>query len=162
MKRISLKVGDIFEVSLGDTKKGYVQYIGNDRTQLNSDVIRVFALRTESNAESEEIVKSHVEFYSHVTDVKAGIKDGSWKKVGHSDDIGDSKAPFFRHSDDYGNPDVKKSDRWYVWRMNEPMANVGKLAGENTRADIGVVTWPTHIVARMRTGKYHAFYPDYK
>jgi hypothetical protein len=37
-----LKVGDVFEVSIDTTHKRYFQYIGNDSSQLNMDVIRVF------------------------------------------------------------------------------------------------------------------------
>lgn len=164
MKRISLKVGDIYEAPLADGKKGHVQYIGNDRTQLNSDVIRVFKKRYDSdvNPTVEEITKDDVEFFSHVVDVKAGIKDGSWAKVGHSDDVGDIKNAFFRDSRDYGNPNVKVSEQWFVWRMNEPTIYIGKLKDKNTAADIGVVTWPKWIVYQMQTRKFHGFYPDYK
>jgi Immunity protein 26 len=164
MKRITLQIGDIYEVSLADGKKGYVQYIGNDMTQLNSDVVRAFKIRIDNSVEPdlEEIVKSEVDFYSHVADIKVGIKDGSWTRVGHSDDVGDIRTPLFRYSRDYGNPNVKVSEQWFVWRTNEPMVYVGKLENENTSADIGVVTWPKGVVYQMQNGKFHGFYPDYK
>jgi hypothetical protein len=40
MKRVITKVGGIYEVRLDENIKKYFQYITNDRTQLNSDVIR--------------------------------------------------------------------------------------------------------------------------
>jgi hypothetical protein len=164
MKSSSLKVGDIFEATLEGGKKGYVQYLGNDKTQLNSDVVRVFKNHYDSGLEPsvEEITKDRVDFYSHVVDVKAGIKDGTWKKIGQSDDVGNLKDAFFRDSRDYGNPEIKVSEQWSVWKMSEPMVFVGKLENENTKADIGVVTWPKRIVSQMQTGQFHGVYPAYK
>lgn len=42
MKRVLTKIGDVFEVKIDETSKKYFQYIANDMTQLNSDVIRGF------------------------------------------------------------------------------------------------------------------------
>jgi len=42
-KRIlNTRVGDVFCVYIDETSKKYLQYIANDLTQLNSDVIRAF------------------------------------------------------------------------------------------------------------------------
>ncbi|CAN5467527.1 hypothetical protein BH09BAC6_BH09BAC6_07690 [soil metagenome] len=41
MTRVNTKTGDVFSVKLNNSKK-YFQYIANDSTQLNSDVIRGF------------------------------------------------------------------------------------------------------------------------
>jgi len=41
-KRIVTKIGDIFSVVLDNGNKKYFQYVANDLTQLNSDVIRSF------------------------------------------------------------------------------------------------------------------------
>lgn len=157
-------IGDIYEVPLEDGTKGYVQYIANDVTQLNSDVIRVFKRRekTESISDLEEILDGDVEFYAHVTGMEFGEKDGSWKKIGHSDNVGDLKKPFFRTSSDYGKPSVKVSKEWYVWRINDPKAYVGRLEGENLEADEGSALPPAWVVQRMNTGRYQFFYPDHK
>src|SRR3989338_10410086 len=154
------KVGDIFEVLLKNGTKGYVQYIGNDITQLNSDVVRIFKKRYSSDVTPslEEIVKGEIEFYAHVVGVEVGEEDGSWKRIGNSKELGDPKAPFFRDSRDFGNK-VKISERWSVWHMNEEMIYVGKLDVENVRADIGYVTWPQKVIERMQTGKYSDSYP---
>lgn len=159
-----VKVGDIFEVPMQSGKKGYVQYIGNDMTQLNSNVIRVFKRRESIDTvpDIEAIVKDEIEFYAHVTGMEFGVKDKSWEKIGYSSDVGDLKKPLFRDSRDYGNPLVKVSNEWYVWRINETSVYVGKLKGEYTKADVGIVVWPKDIIARMETGKYLFFYPDYK
>ena len=41
-KRIVTKIGDIFQIKVDDIHAKYFQYIANDKTELNSDVIRVF------------------------------------------------------------------------------------------------------------------------
>jgi hypothetical protein len=41
-KRTVSTIGDVFSVPLGDGHKKYFQYVANDVTQLNSDVIRAF------------------------------------------------------------------------------------------------------------------------
>ena len=154
----------MFEVPLKSRMKGYIQYIGNDLTQLNSDVIRVFKRRDKVEAEIsvDDILKDGIDFYSHVVDVQHGVKDGSWSKIGNSENLGDLKAPFFRSSRDYGDPSIKVSHKWDVWRMNETDEYVGELKGENARAEIGSVTWPKKIAERMQTGEFSNFYPDYQ
>jgi len=158
------KIGEVYEVYLRDGMKGYVQYIANDITQLNSDVIRVFKGREPIDSEPDinKIIDGEVEFYAHVTGMEFGVKDGFWKKIGQSDNLGDLKKPFFRSSSDSGKPSVKVSKEWYVWRINEPSVYVGKLEGENIRADEGSALPPAWIVERMNTGKYQFFSPGYK
>ena len=44
-KRVITKIGDVFCVKF-DTSKKYLQYIGRDLTQLNSDIVRAFKKNT--------------------------------------------------------------------------------------------------------------------
>ena len=165
------QIGDIYEVILEGKCKGYVQYIGNDASQLNSDVVRVFKKRfpLEQDFDLDEILNDEIEFYCHVTGMEFGEKDGSWKKIANSTNIGDAAAAFFRDAGDelekresgaYGMPEVSKT--WYVWRMNQPARKVEELKGDNTNANIGMVTWPKSVVRQMLTGKWDGFYPAYK
>lgn len=51
----------------------------------------------------------------------------------------------------------------YIWKLGDSdFTDVGKLLGENQKAEIGVVNSPQGIITRMRTGKYHARYPTYE
>jgi hypothetical protein len=62
-----------------------------------------------------------------------------------------------------GQEPIKISDKWYVWRINDrDFTNVGKLEGENRKAEIGVVVNPYDIVDRIKTGKYNFFYPNFE
>ncbi|HEV1994480.1 MAG TPA: hypothetical protein VGR03_09120 [Candidatus Acidoferrum sp.] len=159
--RIVTKIGDIFEVPLDDQSKKYLQYIANDRTQLNSSVIRAFKPKYTINAlpAVNEITADAVDFYAHSV-LKPGIIRKIWKKVGNSRDIGDLDV-LFRGTNDILDPQIKISKNWHVWEIDGPSRRVGKLAGRNQKAEIGSVMPADQIVHRMRTGEYSFVYPSY-
>jgi hypothetical protein len=161
MKRVTTRIGDVFSVNLDERTKKYFQYVANDVTQLNSDVIRAFkkAYPTNASPDLADVVGDEVEFYAHSM-VNLGIRMGLWEKVGRSPDVGRVDV-LFRDTNDASNPEVKISNTWYVWKINERFVEVGKLEGENQRAEIGIVLNPRHIVDRLRTGKYNLVYPGY-
>jgi hypothetical protein len=66
----------------------------------------------------------------------------------------------FRDSKDY-RYQVATSFDWRVWRINEKFRDVGKLEGENQKAEIGIVVAPQFLVIRMRTGRHEFRYPGY-
>lgn len=163
-KRIrNTKIGDVFSVQIDDRNKRYIQYIISDLSQLNSDVIRAFrkVYSLEMNPDLSEIVSDEVDFYAHCV-TKAGIKRGFWEKVGNISDIGNTQLIIFRNSRDYGNPKIKVSNDWLIWKINEPFISVGKLDGVNRNADIGVVFTPNDILYRLKTGQYGGVYPDFE
>ena len=168
MARTNTKIGDIFSVKINDNSKKYLQYIVSDLTQLNSDVIRAFkkVYPINANPDLSEIVKGEVEFYAHCV-TKWGVKLGYWERVGNVTDVGELNHITFRCSKDYGHKlgekPVKISHNWYVWKINdEYFTDVGKIEGENRKAEIGSVIPPDNIVHRMRTGKYDIAYPEYE
>lgn len=164
-------VGDIFEVQLSNDEKGYVQYIGNDLEELNSDVIRVFKRRYSSDKQPaiEEIISDEIDFYSHVTGVNLGEKYKVWLRYGNSSDVGNQEYAFFRsHADPeeqrpdgtWGWPKVSKT--WYIWHLGESKCLVHRLKGKDTQANPGIVFQPEHIVEKMKLGEYSGFYPSYE
>jgi hypothetical protein len=160
MTRIVTKIGNVFAVPLDDGTKRYFQYVANDLTQLNSDVIRAFnkAYPVEAKPILQEVVNDAVSFYAHVV-IKWGIQMHLWEKVGKVPQIGELKI-LFRSTNDYGNPAIKKSSSWHVWRVGEGFQHIGKLRGEYRKAEIGIVVTPPDIVQRMRTGGYDFVYPE--
>ncbi len=161
MARIVTFIGDIFVVKISDEESKYFQYIANDMSQLNSSVIRAFktGYSNDKIPSLEDIVSDTVDFYAHVS-LRNGIEDGLWEKIGKSSKIGALNI-LFRDSEDYGNPEIKISKNWYVWKINEDYIDIGKLEGEYIKADIGVIVLPEDVVDRMKTGQYHFFYPSY-
>ncbi|HRK05971.1 MAG TPA: hypothetical protein PLW14_12850 [Chlorobiota bacterium] len=162
-KRVVTKIGDVFEVPISETEKKYFQLIAFDLTMLNSDVIRAFKLVVplDESPKIADILASGVEFYAHCV-TSWGVKDGSWSKIGKSQDIGSLDHILFRDSSDVGNPQVKVSHKWSVWRINEDAVRVGKLQGENRNAEIGVVFPCISIVERMKNGYYTIAYPSFE
>lgn len=161
MARANTKTGDVFSVKIDDSSKKYFQYIVSDLTQLNSDVIRAFkkGYPINANPDLSEIVNGEVEFYAHCV-TKLGLKMGYWEKVGNTDDVGEFDDVLFRSSGD--DPQTKVSHNWWVWKINDDQRHVGKIAGENRKAEIGSVIPPDSIVHRMQTGEYDFAYPDFE
>jgi hypothetical protein len=162
MPIVRTRKGNVLSVPIGSRAKKYFQYIANDLTQLNSDVIRAFkkVYPVDAKPELPEVLSGEVEFYAHVV-VPWGIKMKLWEKVGSVPFNGKVEA-YFRDSDDYGTPQIKYSEKWFVWRIKEKTQHVGKLTGVLSAAEIGIVVTPTDIVDRMRTGKYDFVYPRIK
>jgi hypothetical protein len=168
MARTNTKIGDVFAVKIDDIGKKYFQYIANDLTQLNSDVIRAFKkiYSVDANPELPEIINGEVEFYAHCV-TKFGIKMNLWEKVGNIPDIGDFGQILFRATNDYGHKlgeePIKISKKWHVWRINDSdFTRVGELKGENQKSEIGIVVNPYDILDRIKTGKYNFLYPDFE
>ena len=165
-KRGLIRLGDIFAVKSDDYQK-YFQYIADDMTMLNSRVIRVFKEKypLENVPDFKEVVNGEVEFYAH-TSVMLGIKMGLWEKVGNNPATGSTGHILFRMAKDDGHgpgeEPVKISSKWSVWKINEEFCYVGKLQGENRKAEIGVVKSPVGIVHRIKTGKYYGYYPGFE
>jgi len=165
--RVSTKIGDVFSVKIDETGKKYFQLIAYDLTQLNSDVIRAFkkVYPIDANPDLSEIVTCEVEFYAHCV-TKWGVKLGYWEKTGNIKDVGSLNNILFRGTFDYGSYQGQKiiSSKWYVWHINdEEFTRVGKLTGENRKAEIGLVMDAESIVYRIRTGEYDfKFYPDFE
>lgn len=169
MARVVTKIGDIFSVKIDAKSKKYFQLIAFDLTQLNSDVIRAFkkSYAIDANPDLSEIVKGEVEFYAHCV-AKWGVKLDFWEKVGKSDEIGTLDHILFRNTNDYGHAPgeepFKISNRWHVWHIGDShFTRVGKLKGENRKAEIGMVINPESIVHRMRNGEYDfPYYPAFE
>lgn len=167
-KRVVTKKGDIFSVPINEKEKRYMQLIAFDLTQLNSDVVRVFKkiYPIDAQPSSEEIINDEIFFYAHCV-TKFGIKLNLWEKVGKNINLGNIKNIIFKGTSDYGHKQgeepIKVSNKWYIWRINdEDTTRVGKLEGENRKAEIGLVVNPYDIVKRAKTGKYDFFYPDFE
>lgn len=152
---------DIYRINIENNKCKYFHYIDVDDTQLGSHVIRVFKSTYNMNDEIDvnQIINDEIDFHAHVV-IHWGIKMGLWKKYGRVKGKYEVKT-LFRQSADYGNPEIKYSNEWSVWRINEDLQYVGKLEGENRKAEIGIVVAPHNIYDRVKTGKYNFSYPKF-
>jgi hypothetical protein len=160
MLKVRTKIGDIFAVRQ-DASMKYFQYVADDSTQLNSEVIRAFksTYPIDASADLTDIVAGEIDFYAHVV-IAWGIRKHLWEKVGNVPFTGKLTA-LFRRSSDYGDRSVRTSSNWYVWRVNEEFQPVSKLEADHRKADIGIVVTPEDVIDRRRTGEYHFSYPGY-
>lgn len=154
-------VGDLFCVDIAPQRRKFFQYVGNDATQLNSSVIRVFTAEYSGDEQVDlvDVAKGEIDFYAHCF-LRNRIKSGFWCKVGNTPIFG-SVDIIFRNTNDYGNPNIVVSRNWHIWKMNEPFKRVGNLDGRCRGAEIGVVVTPESLVHRMRTGRYDFKYPAF-
>ncbi len=166
MARAMTKIGDIFSVRTDQLTVKFFQYVGNDLTQLSTDVIRVFNARYDINLTHDlsKVIKTDIEFYAHCV-IKWGIRRNLWQKVGYSEEIGEVDI-YFRGTNDYGrkigDESIKKSENWYVWKINdEKFTGIGILEKKFQNADIGLLVNPDDIVNRMKFGQYSFEYPGY-
>ena len=154
-KRIVTKIGDVFCVEVGKEYKCFFQYVANDMTVLNSSVIRVFKEHypIDYKPNLDEIVRGNVHFYAH-TILKFGILYSAWYKVGKYSDIGNPDDICFVMYNDIGNPQMTKSYRWVVWKINQEQHFIGELTEEYKHIDLGIVFTYEDVVSKIATGKF--------
>ena len=145
--RIVLKVGNVYCLEIEGTCKYFLQYVGDDKSQLNSNVIRVFKTRYPLAyvPNLDDIVNDEVMFYAHVI-LKFGIQDGIWYKVGKHKDVGDLDI-YFRL---FGY-------RWYTWKIDGPFHFYDELSPEIEKYDLGWVFRYRDIVRKITTGHYEGW-----
>ncbi len=167
-KKLKSEIGDIFSVKLDSGNKKYFQYIANDQRQLNSDVIRIFKKEylIDEKIDFNDLLLGEISFHAH-TMIDIGVKQKIFQKEAKSTVYPDIKNILFRDTNDYGKKIgeelIKVSKNWYIWKINDiAFTNVGKLEGENRKAEIGVVIPPFAIVEKIKTGKYNFVYPDFE
>ena len=120
-------IGDVFEVRLDSSMKRFFHYIANDESQLHSHVVRVFkkSHNVEEIVDFASVVRGQIDFHAHVF-LGARVKQMYWRKVGHVKCEGNADV-LFRDTDDVGNPRIKVSMNWYVWKIGGPFKDVGSL-----------------------------------
>jgi hypothetical protein len=157
---MKLKCGEIFSVMIHDHVR-YFQYLHDDSSQLSSNVIKIFKARGKPTDQIsyEQLQLSGTDFYAHVM-IKVGIKFGSWKKYSFetnsvSDDV------WYRDSPDYGNPDIKVTEKWWLWQANKPrrLHNISTI--ELLKSHIGIVISSDQIIKRLECESFQFFYPKY-
>jgi hypothetical protein len=164
------KLGDVFEVLLGDGTKAAFQYVANDSAQLGADVIQVSRCRWSGDAEGSAILADlrmdfQVEFFLHTT-VKLGLRDGSWTKIGSLPFSSEYQGVWFKTSSDYGfGTSVMTSSRWRVFRVNQPLVEYGPvptavLPKEHLLDELGYMFSTASVRHRIEFGVYRGFHPQ--
>ena len=91
-----------------------------------------------------------------------GVLDGLWTKVGKSKDLGDLDKMVFRTYVERV-PGILAS-HWFVWKANHNLKEYKTLPRRYRKVDYGGVMPPSHVVERIRTGRWFKVqnvYDDY-
>lgn len=170
-KRVVKRIGDVFCVEFGNGFKSYFQYVAKDSSQLHSEVIRAFYTHYPIDYVPviEDIIKDKVAFYAH-TFITMGIKDGSWYKVGKSNDIGygDLEDVVFGTCLDFKFVDlqvakVDPAENWTIWCVNKQRFYIGRLPDKYHRIVYWGAVMPTdEIVNYSIYGYYKILRPQYE
>jgi hypothetical protein len=168
MNRMNTKIGDVFGVDLENGYRKYFQYIANDLTQLNSDVIRVFKKQyaKKEQIDYHQLLNGEIDFHAH-TMINVGVKLNLFHKEGKHEVYPSIKNIIFRGTNDSGSKvgeeNILISHNWHIWKINDArFTGVGKLKGEYRNSEIGIVMPPNAIVERIKTGKFSFFYPGFE
>lgn len=154
-KRVVIRKGDVFCVILSNCKKAFFQYVEDDKTQLNSSVIKVFRQIYEEDylPDLERIVQDEVLFYAH-TMLRVGLKQGIWEKVGNVKQKEELEIYKFRLFEEINFSQITKSYSWYIWEINSPVLFIGELSNEYKVYELGFVFSPFNILYRVENGTY--------
>lgn len=160
-KRVYTKKGDVYEIRIDNASKKYMQFIGLDRYQLNSDTFRVYkkVYPIDATPSLEEILSDIPDFYVH-SYASGGIKDGLWSLVYRSKDVGDTSGIKFRTAHDFRpeGVDLDFYKEWCLWTFSEDVNNAillnGRMPEEWKSAYLGAIYQPVRVLYRIVYGNF--------
>lgn len=88
------------------------------------------------------------------TIVFAAAREGWWKKVGSSKNLGNLDDIKFRLYSEGNTNHLTVSHKWYVWTINQKYIHIGDLVGEYKTYSMGFVYPPYAVYQKIITGKY--------
>ena len=141
-------------VKLEDCRR-YFQYIADDKSQLSSSVIKVFREKypLRSNPDLEELATGEAECYIH-TDVRFGLRESLWEKVGKAYIHDNFDAKFIVE------PHDGLDSMWTVWIINGPRMKHNELPKEFWNAEQGYVIPAEDALYRIEQGKHYGYWDD--
>ena len=124
-------------------------------SQLTSSVIKVFRKKYPlgSNPDLEELATGEAECYIH-TDVRFGIRESFWEKVGKATIHDNFDAKFIT------DPDNRFDFMWKAWVLNGPRMKYKELPKEFSYADQGYVIPAKQALYRIEHGKHFGYWDD--
>lgn len=153
-------IGDIYAIYLPGDGVGFMQHIENDKSQLGSNIVRIFGTVQIKDlpVDLEKIAESQVKFYAHVL-LKAGETLNVWERIGRVNKVSAS-LPLWCQCNEEGNwsRDIV-SYNWVVWQTNGERIPAVFDSKEFLEAELGDAFSPNDIRTRLTDGKYGGVYP---
>lgn len=153
-------IGDIYAVHLPGDSLGFMQHIANDKSQLGSNVVRIFGIIQAKGAavDLEKIAESQVKFYAHVL-LRAGETLDVWEKIGRINKVSASIPLWCQCNEDGNWSRDLVSYNWVVWQTNGPRIPAVLDSKDFLEAELGDAFSPNSIRTRLFDGKYGGVYP---
>lgn len=167
----SIVKGDVFCIEIDKSYKCFFQYIGNDKTNWNRSVIKVFNTRypLDEPLDLKEIVNQKTCFWA-CTFIEKGIRSEVWYKVGNIEnaitfDNEDYNFISYTRPKENNNQNLTAPEEhgcWWIWRINEEVSQtfpvpydiIDKLEDAKSRR-------PEEIIERIKLGYYKSGSPVY-
>ncbi|SRR5258708_35826358 len=142
------RIGDIFEIPLPDTRKGYVHYLYKDKNYLH--LIQVLDCFTsgDSNLEINRLKKSKPLFPPVFTVLNNAVKDENWKVIGNLP-VENFTFPNFLNTAYYF---TGKAGTWYLYDGDKDIPIGRLLPEEYKKLEFCMVYAASNIVQRIMTG----------
>lgn len=144
---IRIRVGDIFQIPLSDSRKAYGQYVKKDPM---GPVVKIFDLITEENIEPDKVRAAGLLFPPVITGLFAAVKSGLWKRIGH---IPISNFEYQNFISATYDEKTKQVGTWYLWD-GDHFVPLGKTLPEQYKQLEQLIVWePKTLVRRIETGE---------
>ncbi len=150
MKKLTIKIGDIFEIPISNNKKAFGQYIHYDKQQ--GPLIQVFdyIVNGDEKLDLDKIVQSKILFPPIIVGLFAAVKKNLWSVVGNKN-VENFIYPGFIST--LRNPKTNEATIWFYWDGNEWTKLGEKLNDRYKKKEFLAVYSPYDIPERIETGK---------
>jgi hypothetical protein len=157
MKNTQIKIGDIFEIPLSESRKSFGQYVFADDKV--GPLIRVFDIVVPDNEilDLDKIVQKPLRFPPIIAGVVAAIRRDFWKKLGNIP-VKDFVYPKFVSTLYDGK--TGKPGTWFLWDGKKSIDLGNKLPEEYKDLEYLIVWNPNDVTQRVQTGYYPFPYRD--
>ena len=123
-----VKVGEVYSTSQNSDQLYVLQFVTRDTTQLNSDVVAIWKMSTETWQSYSCDTLPEPDLFLHTT-VLAGIRQSLWHKIGNAEIVDFHKVKFksdAQDSLDVDDSDERESRIWHVWKIGKKWKTVKK------------------------------------
>jgi hypothetical protein len=146
-----LRVGSVFSIALSDNRVAYGWFVRDDSRK--GPMIQIFDLILESGEEVDlsRLADAGFMFPPIVTGLKAAIRTGLWKMVGHIPVKGFVPPKFIAC---YWDEKTGIAYRWFLWDGDKHVNLGDKLPDKYRKLELDIV-WDPHAVAERILNGYH-------
>lgn len=151
-RMMTIKIGDCFSITLPNGRYAHGQYLYLDdrKPDGHGSLVRIFDRITSEPLSVEQLQAAKELFPPVFVGLKAGIRSGHWRFIGHLP-VKDFVFPTFRITNGHG-PGTYED--WWIWDGNKKTF-LGRLPEELRSLEVRCVWGSLLLEDRIATGKNH-------